>query len=964
MTAPAHAALALTPELLAEAKRYWDQFAEAIPRPPRGTVLEEVLRHNLIRVCACSPFVAHYFAKDPRRLTQLLESGDLDRGFGEQEYPERIKRAVAGAPDQAALMRALRQARYREFVRITWRDITAAADLDETMGALSGFADAVLDGALGWLYRRQMETFGVPRDSDGTAQSLVVIAMGKLGAHELNFSSDIDLILAYPRAGESHGGARSISNQEFFSRLGQALIKVLSEVTEDGFVFRVDMRLRPFGDSGPLVLNFDAMEAYYVTHARDWERYAMIKARIAAGDKPAGEGLLERLNPFVYRRYLDFGAIEALRDMKRSIDSEVTRKGLADNIKLGRGGIREIEFIGQTFQLIRGGRRPALRDRRILAVLESLGNLNYLPAPAVAELTEAYRFLRKTENRLQQVEDQQTHILPRGEMARQRVALGMGFSDWPSFHAALARRRERVQSHFDALLVGPHDSPANGPPLILAPRPWQGMADTASLLRWLEAAGFSDPPSILASIERLSKSGGLRRLSNTEQGRLDRVLPKLLEAIARVPEQPTVTERLLNIVEAIAQRSVYLVLLDEHPGALEQLVRLCAASPWIANRIARQPLLLDELIDPRTLYAPLRVSDLKRDLAEQLAHFAHGDLEQTMEVLRHFKHAQVLRVAAADVAGVLPVHKVSDHLTGIAETVLQSALENAREALAQRYGEPMCGDGAARRVAGFAIIAYGKLGGIELGYGSDLDLVFLHDSRGEEQRTGGAVSLHNHEFFTRLGQRIIHMITTATAAGKAYEIDIRLRPSGSAGLLVSSLDAYREYEQAHAWTWEHQALIRARAIAGDPNTVCEFVHLRRAILGRPRDEDRLRHDVREMRERMRRELSRDAPGVFDIKHGQGGVTDIEFMVQYAVLRWSAQHAELLEFTDNRHLLELLSRLRLLADDDCRALREAYFAYRAKLHALALQERPALADNAEFSAPRARVSEVWGRLVGA
>ncbi|MBA3494033.1 MAG: bifunctional [glutamate--ammonia ligase]-adenylyl-L-tyrosine phosphorylase/[glutamate--ammonia-ligase] adenylyltransferase [Gammaproteobacteria bacterium] len=960
MTAPAHAAPALTPELASEAKCYWDQFAEAIPRPPPGTVLEEAHRHNLIRVCACSPFVAHYFAKDPRRLTQLLESGDLDRGFGEQEYPERIKRAVAGAPDQAALMRALRQARYREFVRITWRDITAAADLDETMGDLSRFADAALDGALGWLYRRQVETFGVPRDTDGTAQSLVVIAMGKLGAHELNFSSDVDLIFAYPRAGESHGGARSISNQEIFSRLGQALIKVLSEVTEDGFVFRADMRLRPFGDSGPLVLNFDAMEAYYVTHGRDWERYAMIKARIAAGDKPAGESLLERLKPFVYRRYLDFGAIEALRDMKRSIDSEVKRKGLADNIKLGRGGIREIEFIGQTFQLIRGGHRPALRDRRILAVLESLGNLNYLPMSAVAELTEAYRFLRTTEHRLQQVEDQQTQVLPRAEIARQRAALGMGFSDWRSFHVALARHRKRVQTHFNALLVGPHDPAANGPPLMLAP--WQRMADSASLLSWLEGAGFSDPPSILASIEKLSKSGGVRRLSSTDQGRLDRVLPKLLEAIARVAEQPTVTERLLTIVEAIAQRSVYLVLLDEHPGALEQLVRLCAASPWIANSIARQPLLLDELIDPRTLYAPPQVTDLKRDLAGQLAHFARGDLEQTMEVLRHFKHAQVLRVAAADVAGVLPVRKVSDHLTGIAETVLQAALEIARDAVAQRYGEPMCGDGAVRRMAGFAIIAYGKLGGIELGYGSDLDLVFLHDSCGDEQQTGGAV--HQQEFFTRLGQRIIHMVTTATAAGKAYEVDTRLRPSGSAGLLVSSLDAYREYEQAHAWTWEHQALIRARAIAGDPNTVREFVHLRRAILSRPRDDERLRHDVREMRERMRRELSRDAPEVFDIKHGQGGVTDIEFMVQYAVLRWSAQHPELVDFTDSRHLLELLSRLRLLSDEDCRALQEAYFAYRAKLHALALQERPALADTTEFSAQRARVGEAWRRVVGA
>ena len=643
--------------------------------------------------------------------------------------------------------------------------------------------------------------------------------------------------------------------------------------------------------------------------------------------------------------------------MKRLINDEVRRKGIESNVKLGRGGIREIEFIGQTFQLIRGGRVPPLQTRRIQDVLARLGELGYLPREAIAELTAAYRFLRNTEHRLQQIRDQQTQSLPRNDLDRARVALGMGFGSWEDFSKALEHHRERVQLHFDQLL-----DRAEGEPATTEKSPqtnlWQGDIDPATL----EAVGFDDPSTASAIIAHLKRLASARGLSRTEQARLDRLMPMLLLAVARAANPAVTLERIARLIETIARRSVYLSLLAEHPDALEQLVKLCSASPWLAGYVTRQPILLDELLDPRTLYAPPGPEELDAQMESQLAHVDPGDLERQMEALRHFKHAQVLRVAASDIAGVLPVAKVSDNLTAIAETVLRAALRLAWDHFTARHGMPECIDNGVRRLAGFAIIAYGKLGGLELGYGSDLDLVFLHDSRGTEQLTSGPRPLDNSTFFTRLGQRIIHFINTLTPAGKAYDIDTRLRPSGVSGLLVGSLDAFREYQESHAWTWEHQALIRARAVAGDPRTIAGFAAIRRETLGRLRDDTRLKQDIREMREKMREALCQKKPGMFDLKQGAGGITDIEFMVQYAVLRGAASHPELLEVTSNRLLLERLATFHLLEDAVCRALREAYFAYRAKTHTLALQEQSALVSETELVGHRAEVIDAWKHLM--
>ncbi|MDQ3774213.1 MAG: bifunctional [glutamate--ammonia ligase]-adenylyl-L-tyrosine phosphorylase/[glutamate--ammonia-ligase] adenylyltransferase [Pseudomonadota bacterium] len=918
------------PLLRPESERYWEQLHPALcPGPDPG------LCQALRQVCACSPFVACHFARDPSRLAELLASGELGRRLTAAEYRARAEAASAGAEDEAALMSRLRRLRHRELVRIAWRDIRGDAGLADTMAELSDFADAVLAATLGWLHRAQVAALGSPCDGTGALQTLIVLAMGKLGAQELNFSSDIDLILCYPAEGETRGGPGTLSNQAFFERQGQRLIRALSEVTADGFVFRVDMRLRPFGDAGPLVMSFDALERYYEAHGRDWERYALIKARPAAGDAAAGQRLVARLLPFVYRRYLDFGAIGALREMKRLIDEEVKRKGLASNIKQGPGGIREIEFIGQTFQLIHGGRRPILRARPILEVLEHLARLGHLPAAAVADLSGAYAFLRTTEHRLQEIDDRQTQALPERDVPRARIAYGMGYPDWAAFLAALDAHRERVQHHFNRLVLRP-EAPDGAP--------WQPRQGTAERVSRLAALGFTDPDPALRALDTLYASAAVRRLTPVERERLDRVLPALLAATARLREPATTLGRVLAIVEAIAKRSVYLILLEEHPAALRQLVELCAASPWIASYLARQPVLLDELIDPRTLYAPPTARELTAALAAQLSHVSPGDLEQEMDALRHFKHAQFLRVAAADVAGILPVPAVSDHLSAIAETVLKSALALAQRDLELRHG-PETAAGA------FAVVAYGKLGGIELGYGSDLDLVFLYE---------GPAALQ--ERYTRLAQRIIHLLATVTPAGKVFDVDTRLRPSGASGLLVSSLSAYREYQTHDAWTWEHQALVRARVVGGDSHAVQRFSSIRTETLARVRDGAELRREVREMRAHMRAELENRTPGGFDLKQGEGGLTDIEFLVQYAVLRWAASRPVLATHTENCRLLAILGDTGVLTRDDAAALTEANFAYRKRLHALALAERPALVGERELEPERARVGALWRRLL--
>jgi glutamate-ammonia-ligase adenylyltransferase len=940
--------------------RWCDFEAQAQEQGLKPLALAEESRQELLRVWACSEFVSQSCIRSPGLLLDLVETGDPWNDYPAGTYRDRVAAGLAGVQDEDGLMAALRRLRRREMVRIAWRDLAGLASLEETTGDLSEFADAVLDGALSLLQPWLSASLGTPTSATGRPQSLVIIAMGKLGAHELNFSSDIDLIFAVPESGQTQGGRRELTNEEFFTRLGQRLIHALSASTSEGMVFRVDMRLRPFGQSGPLVMTFNAMEAYYQTHGREWERYALIKARAAAGDRARGQELLQGLQPFVFRRYLDYAAFESLRSMKALISQEVSSKGLQNDVKLGPGGIREVEFIAQAFQLIRGGREAPLRDRRLLRILERLSQRGHLPPAVTGELANAYRFLRDTEHRLQEMDDRQTQALPRDTMGRMRLAYSMGFSDWDAYLEALDGHRTRVQEHFQEVFALPHEGVPAEHPLSAV---WLSTVDPKRATQILSEAGFDEPDGVLEALVRLRECYSVRVMSSVGRQRLDRLMPLILAATGSAEQPRQTLERVLGLIESVARRSVYLVLLIEHAEVLAQLVKLCALSPWISRQITRFPLLLDELLDPRSLYAPPDRGALERELSGQLADVPEGDMEQEMEVLRAFKQANVLRVAAADAANALPLMRVSDHLTEIAEVILQQVLALAWRDLARQYGEPRCRvEGDAIR-PGFVIVAYGKLGGIELGYGSDLDLVFLHGSRGGDQHTRGERPVDNTVFFARLGKRLIHLLTTATPGGVLYEVDSRLRPSGAAGLMVASMEAFDEYQRKEAWTWEHQALVRARVVAGDEALAERFRGLRRAVLCRPRDPRQLREEVSHMRERMRTELSKAKRGEFDLKQDAGGIADIEFMVQYGVLLWAARHPEILRWTDNIRLLESFASAGLLPEEDEAFLADAYRAFRAQVHIRALQERPAVLSKESFRELRAGVIARWQRLLG-
>ena len=927
------------------------------------------------RVSAASDFVIEQSVRDPLMLLSLVQSGELDRPFAPGELCAQIAAAVNTAQSEDELGRVLRRQRARHQVRIIWRDLNRQADLVQTCRDLSDMADATIDQAYQWLYSRHCQQFGTPTGRrSGLPQQMVILGMGKLGAVELNLSSDIDLIFAYPEGGETVGVKRALDNQEFFIRLGQRLIKALDPMTVDGFVFRVDMRLRPYGSSGALVLSFNALEQYYQDQGRDWERYAMIKARVVAGDQAAGAQLLDMLRPFVYRRYLDFSAIEALRTMKQLIQQEVRRKGMADNIKLGSGGIREVEFIAQAFQLIHGGRDLSLQQRPLLKVLSTLEGQGYLPPAVISELREGYEFLRYTEHAIQAIADRQTQMLPDGAQDQARIAFMLGFADWHAFHEKLMFWRGRVAWHFAQVIADPDEEEGADCEVVVGGEwlpLWEEAQDEEAACRQLEEGGFADATKALKALASLRGSPQLRAMQRLGRERLDAFIPRLLAQAVEHDNPDLVLERVLPLVEAVARRSAYLVLLTENPGALRRLLTLCAASPWIAEQITRFPLLLDELLNEGRLFKPPLAPELAAELRERLTRIPEDDLEQQMEALRHFKLAHRLRVAASEIAGSLPLMKVSDYLTWLAEAILEQVLALAWRQTVAKYGTPLRTDGSLCD-PGFIIVGYGKVGGLELGHGSDLDLVFIHDGDPQAE-TDGPKPIDGAQFFTRLGQRIIHLLTAQTNSGQLYEVDMRLRPSGASGLLVSSLGAFERYQENEAWTWEHQALVRARVLVGSQDVGQAFEKVRAQVLGKARDLEKLQQEVSEMRAKMRDNLGSkstaagtaanafEATAPFDLKQDAGGIVDIEFMVQYAALAWSHSHPPLLRWTDNIRILEELEHEGLMPAEDASLLREAYKAYRSAAHRQALQKDAGVIAGDQFVEERRQVLRIWKKL---
>jgi glutamate-ammonia-ligase adenylyltransferase len=896
------------------AAQAWSHLAERLEADARLRIeracADEALAFDLARVLATSEFVVTVAAAQGDWFSKFIET----RSGAVSPPADFVGDALAGVDDVDDLKRALRALRARAMVHVVWREVLGLADFDETVASMTRLAEQCIGAALDRLHAAAVAREGEPTgEESGAAQRLVVLSLGKLGAMELNLSSDVDLVFAYPEAGTTHsaGGGDGRTNQQFFVRLAQRLVQVLDDLTADGFVFRVDMRLRPYGESGALVLPFEAMEIYFQDQGRDWERYAWIRARPCAGDRDAGARLVRQLRPFVFRRYLDFGAVQALREMKARIDGERARESVRDDVKLGPGGIREVEFVAQMLQLIWAGREPTLLGTRMCATLRALAGLGHLETAQARELEEAYVFLRNVEHRIQALRDEQTQLLPASEVDRARVATSLGFADWEAFRAVLDLHRTRVARAFDSVIGG---SAATGDSDSERFTGVWTMPDAHAVAAALAADGFGEVATVLHEVERLRGTRDRPWVGGEGRQRFDTLMPKLLNALAAQPEPGETLVRLTPLLEAVMRRSSYFALLLENPAALRRLVELCSESRFLAGELARHPMLLDELLDEALLYTVADRGVLEADLARRLA--GVEEFERQIEVLRQFKESHQFRVAVCELRGILPLMKISDYLTFLAEVILAAALDIAwRSTAADDANVPAQGP--------FVVVGYGKLGGLELGPGSDLDLVFLHD-----------LPEGNERFLQRMVRRLLHILTTRTQAGALYEVDTRLRPSGRRGTMVSSLAGFERYQREDAWVWEHQALVRARVVAGDPRLGADFERVRREVICLPREAAELRAEIVD----MRRRIEKTAAGEVDLKREPGGIVDIEFMVQYLALAHAATHPALADWTDNVRILETLAREGLLAEDVAAGLKDAYLALRAESHRTAL-DRP-------------------------
>jgi len=913
---------------------------------------------RLLRLIASSEFAGNVVLRQWQAIGDDFCHGMMSKPAKPSELDEIL--TSSDFSDVDGFKASLRRVRNRHLLRILWRDINATASIEDTLSDLSELADNLIEAARKFAEQRLSERFGILPTDDGCPAPLIVLAMGKLGGHELNFSSDVDLIFLYAEDGETNG-KRVLSAHEYFTRMARQVVNLLDDVTEDGFVYRVDTRLRPFGDSGPPVVSFAALESYLLQHGRSWERYAYVKARVvgAASTSTIGDNLMQELiSPFVYRRYLDYGVFESLRDMKALISAEGRRRELASNIKLGPGGIREIEFIVQSLQLVRGGNEPNLQSRGLQEVLPRLAMSRGLSASAVAELGSAYRFMRRLENFLQAIRDQQVHEIPASPDDQARVALAMDYSDWQSLEQELKTHRQNVTRHFARVAFrgreDPSDSDRENPFVTL----WNTSADKEYWFNVLSNLNYDGAHQMAEALVGFANTGAVRQIDAVSGRRLARLIPALISELEQSTRQATTLRRMLNIISRILRRSAYVALLNENPAVLRRVIKLCENSAYLADEMGRFPALLDEILDPRLFSVTFGADHIRADLEQRLAVRGDLDSEQQVEILAQFQRATLFRVALADFSDELPIMKVSDRLTELAEIVVEHALSIAWRDVTAVHGEPGFTSGGRRQKAGFGVIAYGKLGGMELSYRSDLDLVFLHDSRGSEQHTDGKKPLENSMFFNRVLRRLVHFLTIQTGSGAMYEIDTRLRPSGRSGLLVTNLEGFERYQDENAWTWEHQALLRSRPVAGGAAVAREFERIRSETLRNRVRRDDLLQDVVSMRGKMRKQLDKSDAERFDLKQGRGGIGDIEFLVQYLVLRYAAERPAVIHYTDNIRQLGTLEAAACLNSEAAVGLQQVYKEYRLRLHRLALDERGSLVAADEFAEQRDFVIQVW------
>jgi [glutamine synthetase] adenylyltransferase / [glutamine synthetase]-adenylyl-L-tyrosine phosphorylase len=927
------------PQLVSQGNKSWLQFSEQHSELCRHLNKQQL--SDFKQILALSDFVFASAMQMPEQIVELFSSNKVYHN-DLPNYSELLQQALQNCTTELALHKILRQFRAQHMVKIATADLLLNMPLAQSLLRLSSLADALIMAALNWLTNFCQQQWGQPQNKHGQTMPLLVYGMGKLGGNELNFSSDIDLIFVYPQAGQTSGARRSIDNQQFFIRLAQKLIAALHTVTADGFVYRVDMRLRPFGESGPLVLTFNAIEDYYQEQGRDWERYAMLKARLIGNSNYHGQ-LSGLLRPFVYRRYIDFSVIDSLRRMKMMIAQEVRRKQLKNNIKLGAGGIREIEFIVQVFQLIRGGRVKALQQRSLLTVLPLLVEHQVINQQSCEVLTTAYCFLRRVENIIQAIGDKQTQTLPDNELDQQRLLQVLGINSWPLFLTQLEHHMQAVHHEFNALIG--EDSPNHQ----AKDQQWQlcwlsiiqqqALAENVAndeILTWLQQlAPTWQSENIYRELADFNHEVNKRGIGRRGRQILDKLIPLLMWHLLADKNSEATLNRVLLVLTKIASRTAYLELLYENEGALKQLNRLCQASLWLTEHIAKYPILLDELIDPLLLNNTPELSAYAQELRQMMLRIPEDDLETQMETLRQFKQAQHLRIAAGDIVGVLALTKVSDHLTALAESIINEVIMLAWQQVSQRFGVPKSLAGQDHK--GFAVIGYGKLGGYELSYSSDLDLVFVHDSQ-ENDVTDGEKPVSASHFYGKLAQRIMHIFNSRMASGILYELDMRLRPSGNSGVLVVHIDTFAKYQQHDAWTWEHQALVRARAVYGHKAIVAGFNNIRQQVLSLKRQPLQLKQDVINMRDKMRSHLAQSSEEFFDIKQAHGGLVDIEFLVQYLVLANSYEHHAITDYSDNLHLLKQLNAANILTGKQQQLLSECYIQLRDLGHRATLQNQ--------------------------
>lgn len=888
------------------------------------------MSHSILQsVLPYSPWLARQL--DNQRLNLDLLSDWLTRPITPSDYQQFTDwQNLQLNENEEELAKQLRILRRHVLAQIMTRDMARLSDLAEVTRTITEFADFAVNTALSFSYQYYTDMYGTPIGHyTQQPQFLSVVAMGKAGGFELNVSSDIDLIFIYPEKGSTNG-KRERTNQEFFTKVGQKVIALLDEITADGQVFRVDMRLRPDGDSGALVCSETALEQYLVTQGREWERYAWCKGRVVT---PYPNDIQAIVRPFVFRKYLDYNAYQAMRDLHRQIRQEVQKRGMTENVKLGAGGIREVEFIAQIFQMIRGGQNRTLQLKGTQETLHKLAELTILPYEVVDKLLSAYVFLRDVEHRLQYWDDQQTQMLPENESQQNLLAQSMGFADWQAFSGCLNEHRTFVNQVFNDVLGA---ESANDESHELADI-WHNLPDDSNMvMQKLADLGFQAAHELTEKLIQLKQSNKYRQLSTQAQYRLDNLIPRVVEVAAAGENIDATLLRLLGFLESVSRRSSYLAFLQQHSAPLKKVADLMSQSAWLAEYLRLHPILLDELLAVQ-LMQPIDWEQVSRELSGSL-NACGDDTEEKMDVLRHFQHAQIFHLTVQDLAGMWTVEALSDELSHLADAVLMHTLQHAWQNVPKRHLDS----------PKFAIIAYGKLGGKELGYASDLDLVYLYDDDFSE----------SVDIYSKLSRRLTTWLSGSTGAGMLYDVDLRLRPNGDAGFLAHSVAAFEKYQHEQAWTWEHQALTRARFICGDTQIGAKFENIRHEILTQNRDKSKLKQEIIGMREKM---FATHPPVDDNVKYARGGVVDVEFIVQYLVLSQSQYEPKLLENYGNIALLKIAAECGLIDKNLAENCATAYRHYRQIQHNKNLRDWKRAEVNEELLQYYDYVRKLWEQV---